>query len=346
MVSAPTPAPIRVGVPLSHHIRRGGYHPPTPYAETDATAPPHTQRRMPQHRHIRRGGYHPPAPYAETDATASPHTQGRVPSTHTIRWIRNSKNSTCKGALIDMMEWFDKFRKVVNPAHKTGIAGKPRRSLHQERSGDMPPVHGCDTPHVHGCDTPHVHGSDTPPGHGNGVLHVHGSGVLSEHGSDTPHMHGSGSSLEYGSGALQEHSGGALQEHNGGTLPERNGDMPLVHGCDTMLGHGNSALPPSVDGFDASAKLRAVVKLAPREKEVFARCLEGAKMKDIAAELGIKTSTVNGYCREIYRKLEVNSKVQLVLLYSDLKNHDLHNYNRKPPESVVARSAVAIQSRK
>lgn len=56
--------------------------------------------------------------------------------------------------------------------------------------------------------------------------------------------------------------------------------------------------------------------LYPREKEVFKRLLKDAKMKEIAAELGIETSTVNGYCRDIYRKLGVNSKAQLILRYA------------------------------
>ena len=59
-----------------------------------------------------------------------------------------------------------------------------------------------------------------------------------------------------------------------------------------------------------------VERLFPREREVFLRLLEGAKMREIAEELNIKTSTVNGYCREVYRKLDVNSKAQLILRYS------------------------------
>ena len=61
----------------------------------------------------------------------------------------------------------------------------------------------------------------------------------------------------------------------------------------------------------------ATLNLSPREKEVFQFLIAGAKMKDIADKLGIKTSTVNGYCRQIYRRLGVNSKPQLILRYSD-----------------------------
>ena len=74
---------------------------------------------------------------------------------------------------------------------------------------------------------------------------------------------------------------------------------------------------PDLDEVTKQSDDSAISKLYPREREVFQHLLRGAMMKDIAAELNIKTSTVNGYCREIYRKLEVNSKAQLILKYSD-----------------------------
>ena len=49
---------------------------------------------------------------------------------------------------------------------------------------------------------------------------------------------------------------------------------------------------------------------------MFQGLLAGEKMKDIAVVLGIRTSTVCGYCREIYRELGVNSKAKLILRYS------------------------------
>jgi len=69
----------------------------------------------------------------------------------------------------------------------------------------------------------------------------------------------------------------------------------------------------------SAADNQAVSGLSPREAEVFRRLLDGAKMKDIAAELGVMTSTVNGYCRQVYRKLGVNSKAQLILRYSEYR---------------------------
>ena len=64
---------------------------------------------------------------------------------------------------------------------------------------------------------------------------------------------------------------------------------------------------------------RSVSRLSPRETEVFQGLLAGEKMKDIATVLGIRTSTVCGYCREIYRELGVNSKAKLILQYSNYR---------------------------
>jgi len=69
----------------------------------------------------------------------------------------------------------------------------------------------------------------------------------------------------------------------------------------------------------SAADGQTVSGLSPREAEVFRRLLDGAKMKDIATELGVMTSTVNGYCRQVYRKLGVNSKAQLILRYSEYR---------------------------
>lgn len=87
--------------------------------------------------------------------------------------------------------------------------------------------------------------------------------------------------------------------------------------------HAETAASKPVAGSKTEANAAALVsRLSPREKEVFLRLLDGAKMKDIAAELNIKTSTVNGYCREIYKLLGVNSKSQLILRYSGCRKQN------------------------
>ena len=111
--------------------------------------------------------------------------------------------------------------------------------------------------------------------------------------------------------------GGADDSADGGTDISADGDAVDNDGSADGSADGGS----SADIFmDATFKSDAIARLSPREKEVFDFCLRGEKMKFMAAKLNIKTSTVNGYCRDVYRKLRVNSKAQLILLYSDFKN--------------------------
>lgn len=57
-------------------------------------------------------------------------------------------------------------------------------------------------------------------------------------------------------------------------------------------------------------------KLSPREIEVCALLLDGYTMRQISAMLSITYSTVNTYCTSIYRKLGINSKTELVVMFS------------------------------
>lgn len=63
----------------------------------------------------------------------------------------------------------------------------------------------------------------------------------------------------------------------------------------------------------------AVMTLTSREKEVFHMLLKGMKAKDIAAEFSISIWGANYFIKQIYRKLKVNSKTELVLRYYDFR---------------------------
>ena len=63
----------------------------------------------------------------------------------------------------------------------------------------------------------------------------------------------------------------------------------------------------------------AVITLTPREKDVFHMLLRGMKAKDIAAEFSITIWGANYFIKQIYRKLKVNSKTELVLRYFDFR---------------------------
>lgn len=55
--------------------------------------------------------------------------------------------------------------------------------------------------------------------------------------------------------------------------------------------------------------------LTPKEKIVFDLLLEGLTLRQIAGELSMKYDSVNFHYKNIYRKLEVNSKIELILRY-------------------------------
>lgn len=57
--------------------------------------------------------------------------------------------------------------------------------------------------------------------------------------------------------------------------------------------------------------------LSKRELEVCKLLLDGYTMRQISAMLSISYSTVNTYCTSSYRKLEINSRTELLLLFKD-----------------------------
>ena len=57
--------------------------------------------------------------------------------------------------------------------------------------------------------------------------------------------------------------------------------------------------------------------LTKKEKVIFDLLLEGLTLRQIAGELSMKYDTVNFHYKNIYRKLEVNSKIELFLRYGN-----------------------------
>ena len=55
--------------------------------------------------------------------------------------------------------------------------------------------------------------------------------------------------------------------------------------------------------------------LAPREIEVLERIARGQRVKEVAAELGLSSTTVQTYLRRIYEKLQVHSQAEAVAKY-------------------------------
>lgn len=57
--------------------------------------------------------------------------------------------------------------------------------------------------------------------------------------------------------------------------------------------------------------------LSKRELEVFAQLLTDKTQAEIAEELFITHSSVHFHCKNIYKKLNINSRKQLLIRYKD-----------------------------
>ncbi len=61
-----------------------------------------------------------------------------------------------------------------------------------------------------------------------------------------------------------------------------------------------------------------LTELSKRELEVFAQLLTDKTQMQIAEELFISHSSVHFHCKNIYRKLNINSRKQLLIKYKDI----------------------------
>jgi len=59
-------------------------------------------------------------------------------------------------------------------------------------------------------------------------------------------------------------------------------------------------------------------KLSKREFEIFAQLLTDKTQAQIAEELQVSHSSVHFHCKNIYRKLDINSRKQLLIKYKNI----------------------------
>jgi len=59
-------------------------------------------------------------------------------------------------------------------------------------------------------------------------------------------------------------------------------------------------------------------RLSPRELEVFAHLLTDKTQEEIAKELSVSSSSILFHCKNIYKKLEVSSRKQILIRYKNL----------------------------
>jgi DNA-binding CsgD family transcriptional regulator len=69
--------------------------------------------------------------------------------------------------------------------------------------------------------------------------------------------------------------------------------------------------------------------LSPREKQVVMLLLQGMTLRQAAPELGLTASTVSTYSKAIYKKLGINSRAELFLLFGRPQNPGAEDSNRK-----------------
>ena len=74
---------------------------------------------------------------------------------------------------------------------------------------------------------------------------------------------------------------------------------------------------PITSGSDPSSKISL---LTPREHQLFLLLLEGYTLKESAKQLSVKYSTANTHMTGVYKKLDVNSRAELIIRYRDTVN--------------------------
>lgn len=81
----------------------------------------------------------------------------------------------------------------------------------------------------------------------------------------------------------------------------------------------NGEAPPRVKtlGPSSNEQLDHLALLTPRERELFLLLLEGYTLKESARQLSVKYSTANTHMTSVYKKLNVNSRAELIIRYRD-----------------------------
>lgn len=98
-------------------------------------------------------------------------------------------------------------------------------------------------------------------------------------------------------------------------------DEELVAILDQYVFHGRpTGLPSHLHDNDTRQQVKArLARLTPRQREVCALVARGLANKTIADQLGASVNTVKTHRAEIYRKLEVRSLLDLVLVMEIVK---------------------------
>lgn len=103
-----------------------------------------------------------------------------------------------------------------------------------------------------------------------------------------------------------------LQAGAGGYVTKRASAEELLRAIRSVAAGGayfNMVIPEAAPAVESIA---LVESLSPREHEVFLRVVRGFTSKEIAADLGIRQTTVDVYRSRLMKKLQVVSRAELV----------------------------------
>lgn len=79
---------------------------------------------------------------------------------------------------------------------------------------------------------------------------------------------------------------------------------------------GGTERTENADFNDKQARMN---NLSPKQYEEFLLLLEGYSLKNVAQKMNIKYSTANTHMTNLYRKLGVNTRAELIIQYRNLK---------------------------
>ncbi len=107
----------------------------------------------------------------------------------------------------------------------------------------------------------------------------------------------------------------AIQKGASGYLLKKSSSYEILDAIQTVIGGGSPMTPSvarSVLDYFKSAPKESSYNLTPRELEIVHTLVEGSSYKMIAAQLYISINTVRNHLRNIYEKLQVHSKSEIV----------------------------------
>ncbi len=92
---------------------------------------------------------------------------------------------------------------------------------------------------------------------------------------------------------------------------------------ETSLENFDSEVPDeTVQKFSGNEPSERLALLTPRERNLFLLLLEGYTLKESAKKMDVKYSTANTHMTGIYKKLNVNSRAELIITYRSLSSEN------------------------